>query len=544
MNLGGLGAVYPGFVDTRKQDALADWEAERARAAAIENQFRPEDLRTQIEARKQRMGQAGMGPAADAATWAALSLLHGGAPPMPGQGSTPMGPPASAGPPGGSMTGGLPGWAPGERIMGPAPAEEPPMSPFGQRFGNWAPAGTMMGQPAMGPAAGPPPASFDERFGQFATGPVPGGTFKGETASYPAELDQEPAPAVAPAARTALTPMGAPPMPGRPSQGAGGPATSQGGGMDLPSIIQAVKQAAPPGTPPAALAKAVDNMLGFMDQHAKIQWQQARTQLMQPGTGTPEGQALPAGEEARARAIADGRAPVPSREAQRAPEIRRIINRAYEINPDLDAAVYHGNVAAERSRASAEPRALSYTLNRLTAQDSAVTAFENTALKNGQILLTLAEKVDKTGVPVIERWIRAGRASIAGDPDVTNFNAQIQLFGNEVAKILTNPNLTGVLTDTARKEVENFLPAGASLKQIKAIVPLLARDFKNRSGAIRDEIKDVQSRLKGGKSRHDVEEPAAGATGVGGDDEDFRTRAKANGYSDEQIDAFLKKRKK
>jgi hypothetical protein len=79
------------------------------------------------------------------------------------------------------------------------------------------------------------------------------------------------------------------------------------------------------------------------------------------------------------------------------------------------------------------------SLNKLTPQYDAITAFEKTAIRNGQMLKELGDKVDTTGVPVVERWIRSGRKAVQGDEDVAKFHAQMNLYRAEAARILTQP---------------------------------------------------------------------------------------------------------
>lgn len=134
------------------------------------------------------------------------------------------------------------------------------------------------------------------------------------------------------------------------------------------------------------------------------------------------------------------------------------------------------------------------SLNKITPQYDAITAFENTAIRNGKILTQLVDAVDTTGVPFVEKWIRAGRKA-TGDPEVAKFDAQINLYRAEVARILTQPNLSGVLTDTARKEAEEFLQGSASSKQIKDVVTLLERDFHNRKETLEDQIGAIRTRM-------------------------------------------------
>lgn len=137
------------------------------------------------------------------------------------------------------------------------------------------------------------------------------------------------------------------------------------------------------------------------------------------------------------------------------------------------------------------------SLNKITPQYDAIVAFEKTAVRNGEMLKTLADKVDTTGVPVVERWIRAGRKSVAGDTDVAKFDAQIQIYRTEAARILVNPNLTGVLSDSARHEIEAFLPSSATAPQIRNVVDLLKNDFDFRKAGLEEQISSIRTRMRG-----------------------------------------------
>lgn len=188
------------------------------------------------------------------------------------------------------------------------------------------------------------------------------------------------------------------------------------------------------------------------------------------------------------------------RGVQGARDLRAITNRMAEM-----VATDGGPGMAQRRQ---EFRADSNSLNKLTMQYDAITAFEKTAIRNGHVLVDLAEKVDVTGMPVAERWIRAGRRSIAGDPDVAMFNTQMTLFRAEAARILTNPNLTGTLTVHAQQEAESFLNGADSAAQISRVVSLLERDFKAREVTIVEQMDSIRDRM--------VKGYAAGTPGGGG----------------------------
>lgn len=178
------------------------------------------------------------------------------------------------------------------------------------------------------------------------------------------------------------------------------------------------------------------------------------------------------------------------RGAQGVETIAQITNRAAQLNLE------RGGTAQQIGRRTAEYRANQASLAKMTQSYDAIVAFEQTAVRNGEILKALAQKVDATGVPAAERWIRAGRQAIAGDADVAQFMAQMQVYRTEAARILTNPNLTGVLSDTARKEIEEFMKGGASAKQIVAVVDLMKRDFGNRKITLEQQISDIRDRLE------------------------------------------------
>lgn len=155
-----------------------------------------------------------------------------------------------------------------------------------------------------------------------------------------------------------------------------------------------------------------------------------------------------------------------------------------------------GAADADPTVGKAQFQADSASLRKIVPQYDAITAFEENTAQQGKVLKDLAHKVDQSGVPVVERWIRAGRRQIEGDADVSEFNAQIELYSAEAAKILTNPNLSGQLSDTARAEVKAFLPKDASAAQIDRVVDRLTTDFGLRKASLEKQIAAINSRLE------------------------------------------------
>jgi hypothetical protein len=162
----------------------------------------------------------------------------------------------------------------------------------------------------------------------------------------------------------------------------------------------------------------------------------------------------------------------------------RIINRAAELFPDL-------NVAGNKADYGAD----SGSLSALTRQRDAISAFENTASKNIDLFLETAGRVVDTGSPLANRVARTIGGDVLGSPNVAQFNAARQVAINEIAKIVSNPTLSGQLSDSARHEVEAFNPSNATLAQSVAVMRLLRQDMANRAQSLDSQIGSIRGRL-------------------------------------------------
>lgn len=174
---------------------------------------------------------------------------------------------------------------------------------------------------------------------------------------------------------------------------------------------------------------------------------------------------------------------------------KAIINRAAELGAgaeprtSLDLASNRAGFAADEN-----------SLKGLQKQRDAISAFENTALKNIDIFLNTAGKVVDTGSPLANAPARAISGKVLGSPDQAAYEAARQVALNEVAKITSNPNLSGQLSDAARKEVENFNAGSATLKQSVAVMRVLKQDMANRAAAYDTQIADIKGRISGKKA--------------------------------------------
>lgn len=130
--------------------------------------------------------------------------------------------------------------------------------------------------------------------------------------------------------------------------------------------------------------------------------------------------------------------------------------------------------------------------NRLLGQRGPMLAFAKTADKNLDIALDLSEKTTRTGVPVFNSWLLAGRKAIAGEPAVAAFHAATQVAINEFAKVTSSATGGGVTSDTARKEIEEILNTAQTPEQFREVVKTLRMDMGNRVSGYEDSLKRLQ----------------------------------------------------
>lgn len=168
---------------------------------------------------------------------------------------------------------------------------------------------------------------------------------------------------------------------------------------------------------------------------------------------------------------------------------QRITNRAAEL------ARAGGGGGADIAANKAIYKADAGSLTALQKQRDAIGAFEKTAAANIDLFLNAAGKVVDTGSPMANILARNVSGKMLGSPDQAAFDAARQVAINEIAKITTNPNLSGQLSDSARHEVDAFNPREATLAQTVAVMRLLKQDMGNRVKFLDESLKDVKGRI-------------------------------------------------
>jgi hypothetical protein len=160
------------------------------------------------------------------------------------------------------------------------------------------------------------------------------------------------------------------------------------------------------------------------------------------------------------------------------------------------------------SAGSAEYKANADSLKKLTGTFNNVTAFENTAGKNLDNFLSQAQKAIDTGLPILNMPARSIAGRLGSDQQAA-FDAARTTALTEISKVLSSANASsGVVSDSARHEVESLIKPDATLGQIMSAAKILKQDMANRHTAYADQIDALKKRL-GSKSA-----PTEGATGT------------------------------
>lgn len=134
-------------------------------------------------------------------------------------------------------------------------------------------------------------------------------------------------------------------------------------------------------------------------------------------------------------------------------------------------------------------------LTQINKSLSSITAFENTAQRNIKLMQDAMKKITDTGIPILNRPLRTVQG-MTGSPDVARFNAAVRVVIPEIARILTQPNLTGQLTDTARHEMEAVVRGDATVEQMNAVVDLLVQDMEGRKVDLTAQKKAIEGAIR------------------------------------------------
>jgi hypothetical protein len=126
----------------------------------------------------------------------------------------------------------------------------------------------------------------------------------------------------------------------------------------------------------------------------------------------------------------------------------------------------------------------------------AVQSFMATADRNADKLKSVVDKIPDVGSPLLNRPLRAIDQKALGDVDLSQFRVYVQSVQNEYARIISQPNLAGQLTDSARHEAEQLVDPNATVAQILGSIAALRTEGENRLLSVGQQIQRIQQRLQ------------------------------------------------
>jgi hypothetical protein len=149
--------------------------------------------------------------------------------------------------------------------------------------------------------------------------------------------------------------------------------------------------------------------------------------------------------------------------------------------------------------ATADYKANSGSLHHFQTQADTIEAFEKTFTANAKPLEDAIADLQRTGHPGLNRplnWL----SQQSGDPKIAKFNAALQTFRSEAAKINSGQTGAGGTPISVMEEMAHVLPPDASPEQLLATIALLKQDAGNRKTAIAAQREEIRGRIAPARS--------------------------------------------
>lgn len=154
-------------------------------------------------------------------------------------------------------------------------------------------------------------------------------------------------------------------------------------------------------------------------------------------------------------------------------------------------------------------KANSSALNDLSKRESQIGAFERTFVKNTDLVEELSKKVDRTGVPIVNKWINMGKRAITGDPDISAFDATVKGAVNEYTKIVSGSMGNVAMAEGEIKKIEGLLNAAQTPAQISEVIKYMKKETQNRMAGFKEQKAELMGNFGGNTATPTTVQPAA-----------------------------------
>ena len=200
----------------------------------------------------------------------------------------------------------------------------------------------------------------------------------------------------------------------------------------------------------------------------------------------------PADLEAAHRYLADGTLPPNmGRGQQGMAESKRIRSISAQLSAaaGIDPADSRANQLAFKSGGMA--------LTQLVKRESMVGANVKNFDFNANQVMDLSQKVDRTGVPIVNAWMNAGRRAVTGNPELSAFDTAVKTTVNEFAQIVSGTT-SGATTEGEKQKAEKLLSAAQTPQQISAVINQMRIESQNRMKSFAEQKRAVLGGMRNG----------------------------------------------
>lgn len=203
------------------------------------------------------------------------------------------------------------------------------------------------------------------------------------------------------------------------------------------------------------------------------------------------------------RYMTDGTLPANmGRGVQGAAQATQIRNDASKLAKDMGMDVSEIRIAQLTNKNGIQ------AMGQLAKARAQILQFEKTANSNADLALAGSEKVDRTGVPLFNKWLQAGRTAVAGDTDATLFNTANETFVNEYAKVMSGGYGAAATTEGAQARAHNILNTAQTQETYRENIKQLKMEMANRVKALNGQMEEERGRIKDSLFNRKPAEPA------------------------------------
>jgi hypothetical protein len=201
--------------------------------------------------------------------------------------------------------------------------------------------------------------------------------------------------------------------------------------------------------------------------------------------------------------IGSGKLPPIGRGKEGVAQRTAIMNHAAKIAKDA------GISPAELQTVPGRNRALQASLTNLQKTSDVMEKSEQAFVNNTNTALNISSKVDRTGSPVINKWLLGGKDAL-GDPDVRALDAAITTMSVDYARIMSGATGAGGTPISTAEEAKQLIKKELSDKSLRAVVDVLNQDIQGQQAAVHAQRGKILSAMQ--QMHDDAAPPVAGPT--------------------------------